>query len=60
MKKKQKKIQITLILIGLFLIIATYFYYPYISKVKVIENETVQKDSDDFSDNKQSTSFEYV
>jgi len=60
MKKEQKKIQITLILIGLFLIIATYFYYPYISKVKVIENQTVQKDSDGVSDNKQSTSFENV
>ena len=56
MRKEQKKIQIILIFIGLSLIIATYFYYPYVSKVKVTEKQTVQKDSDE----SQSTSFENV
>ena len=60
MKKKQKKIQIILILIGLFLIITTYFYYPYINKVKFIENQSVQKDSDNVSDNDQTTFFENI
>ena len=60
MKKKQKKIQIILILIGLFLIISTYFYYPYINKVKFIENQSVQKDSDNVSDNDQTTFFENI
>ena len=60
MKQKQKKIQVFLLVIGFFLILFTYFYYPYISKVKVIENQTFQKDADDVLDNKQSTSFENV
>ena len=60
MKKKQKKIQIILISIGLFLIITTYFYYPYINKVKFIENQSVQKDSDNVSDNDQTTFFENI
>lgn len=60
MKKQQQKIQITLILIGLFLIIATYFYYPYINKVKLFENQPFQKDLDNAADNNQKTSFENV
>ena len=60
MKKKQKKIQIILILIGLFLIITTYFYYPYINKVKFIKNQSVQKDSDNVADNDQTTFFENI
>ena len=60
MKKKQKKIQIILILIGLFLIITTYFYYPYINKVKFIENQSVQKDLDNVADNDQTTLFENI
>ena len=60
MKKQQKKIQITLILIGLLLIITTYFYYPYINKVKFIENQSVQKDSDNVADNDQTTFFENI
>ena len=46
MKKKQQKIQIILISIGLLLIFATYFYYPYINKIKLIENQLAQKDLD--------------
>ena len=60
MKKKQKKIQIILISIGLLLIITTYFYYPYINKVKFIENQSVQKDSDNVADNDQTTFFEKI
>ena len=46
MKKQQKKIQITLISIGLLLIIATYFYYPHVTKIKRAENQAVQKGLD--------------
>ena len=60
MKKKQKKFQIILILIGLFLIITTYFYYPYINKVKFIENQSVQKDLDNVADDDQTTLFENI
>jgi len=37
--KKQQKIQITLILIGLLLIFTTYFYYPYMSRTKLVEDQ---------------------
>ena len=60
MKKQQKKIQITLILIGLLLIITTYFYYPYINKAKFDKNQPVQKDLDNVTDSNQVTSFENV
>ena len=44
MKKKQQNIQIILISIGLLLILITYFYYPYMNKAKLIENQSVKKD----------------
>ena len=43
MKKKQQNIQIILISIGLLLILITYFYYPYMNKAKLIENQSVKK-----------------
>jgi len=60
MKKQQQKIQIILIFVGLFLIIGTYFYYPYVNKTKLTENQTKQKDLDNTPDNNLSTSFENV
>ena len=44
MKKKQQNIQIILISIGLLLILITYFYYPYMNKAKLIENQSAKKD----------------
>ena len=51
MKINKKLLQVTLILVGLFLIVATYFYYPTIEKDKlsksVIQNDkslTIEKD----------------
>ena len=65
-RKKQRKFQIALIFVGLFLIIFTYFYKPYLNKLKVLENEKVEKKLDsvidrnsDFDKNK-TTSFESV
>ena len=43
MNKKQQKIQMTLISIGLILILATYFYYPYVSKNKSVVEKENQK-----------------
>ena len=43
MKKKQQNIQIILISIGLLLILTTYFYYPYMNKAKLIENQSAKK-----------------
>ena len=59
MKKRQKKIQIILISIGLLLIIGTYFY-PYLYKVKFIGNQSTKKDLDNATDNNQRTFFENV
>ena len=53
MKKKQKTVQLALLLIGLFLIIATYFYYPSLNK-----DQTVQKDQKKTFDDNQIKTFE--
>ena len=52
MNKKQKKIQMTLISIGLILILATYFYYPYTKKSKIIKGQTLQKELQEKTDGK--------
>jgi len=64
MKINKKLLQITLIFIGLFLIVATYFYYPTINTNKlsksVIQNDkslTVEKDK---NRDKEDNSFEDV
>ena len=59
MKKKQQNIQIILISIGLLLILITYFYYPYMNKAKLIENQSAKKDLESTPQD-QSTSFENV
>ena len=60
MKQKQKKAQIILTSIGLILILITYFYYPYMKKVKLTDNQVVQKDGSNTPDIDQGTSFENV
>jgi len=60
MKKKQQKIQITLILIGLFLIFATYFYYPYMNRIKIAQNQPVQENVEKISEDKDKTYFKKV
>ena len=60
MKKKQQKIQWILVFVGIFLIMATYFYYPYINKEKLIENQPVEKNLQETISKKKSTTFENV
>jgi len=62
MKKKHEKIQITLILIGVFLILFTYFYYPTINKSKIIDEETNRMilDKKNESENAETTAFESI
>ena len=60
MKQKQKKAQIILTSIGLILLLITYFYYPYMKKVKFADNQIVQKDESNTPDIDQGTSFENV
>ena len=57
MKQKQKKTQIILTSIGLILLLITYFYYPYMQKVKFTDNQVVQKDGSNTPDIDQGTSF---
>ena len=59
MKKKQQNIQIILVSIGLLLILITYFYYPYMNKAKLIENQSAKEDLERVLED-QSTSFENV
>ena len=60
MKQKQKKAQIILTSIGLILLLITYFYYPYMKKVKFTDNQVVQKDGSNTPNIDQGTSFENV
>ncbi len=58
-----KKTQIILISVGLFLILMTYFYYPYMNKINVDKNELTKKDTNVLSDEgkeDQSNVFENV
>ena len=60
MKQKQKKAQIILTSIGLILILITYFYYPYMKKVKFTDDKVAQKDASETPDIEEGTSFENV
>ena len=59
MKKRDQKIQITLIFVGLILIVLTYFYYPNLNKNSVLKNENIQKNSEKNLE-EESTFFENV
>ena len=60
MKKKQKKIQAVLLIIGVLLILLTYFYYPYMNKNKSIVEKNIQKNLPTLSDDasEETTTFE--
>ena len=57
MKKKQRRVQFTLVSIGLLLFILTYFYYPSIKKGKLLKDQSVNKDFQKVEDIDQSTYF---
>jgi len=61
-KKNQKKIQIGLLIVGVSLILITYFYYPYINKKKLLEENIAESPEiplEDDTDEK-TTSFENI
>ena len=60
MKKKQQKVQLILITIGLLLIIVTYLYYPYINKSKIFANKADKKVGENIIEDKSGTVFENV
>ena len=60
MKKQQQKIQITLLLIGLILIVATYFYYPNLDKNFVSKNQTIKENLKESLEDTESTTFKNI
>ena len=60
MKKKQQKIQIALISIGLLLIISTYFYYPLMKKAELAKDQLQQKGLEKNITHDKTTFFENV
>tara|TARA_B100000959_G_scaffold267853_1_gene311821 strand:+ start:785 stop:1375 length:591 start_codon:yes stop_codon:yes gene_type:complete len=60
MRKKEKKIQIFLISIGLLLILITYFYYPYMKSNRFIEDKIVKENLNNKSDNNLDSTFQNV
>jgi len=60
MKKKQQNAQLLLISIGFFLILATYFYYPYINKNKPQKDQIIKKNLNQTENGVSSTTFEKV
>ena len=60
MKKQQKKMQLVLIFIGFFLILLTYFYYPYMEKNKLLKDQSAREDLEKTLEDDHSTSFENI
>ena len=60
MKKRQQKVQIILVLIGLILIVATYFYYPSLDKNFVSKNQTTKENLKEGFEDTESTTFEKI
>ena len=60
MKKEHQKTQIILISIGIFLILATYFFYPYMKKTQFAKNKSIQEDVMESADKDQETTFENI
>ena len=58
MKKKQRRIQLVLISIGLLLFVLTYLYYPNIDKDKLLKDQSVKKDFEEVGTDDQITVFE--
>ena len=60
MKKKQQKMQLVLIFIGFFLILLTYFYYPYMEKNKLLKDQSDREDLEKTLEDAHSTTFENI
>tara|TARA_Y100000590_G_scaffold203047_1_gene230402 strand:+ start:1098 stop:1685 length:588 start_codon:yes stop_codon:yes gene_type:complete len=56
--KRELKIQLILVSIGLLLIFLTYFFYPKINQNKLSEDQAVTKDFDDAASADKTTTFE--
>ncbi len=58
MRKKHQSIQLVLLLVGIFLILITYFIYPSLNKTKITEDSSVQKKQEDTSTDVNKNTFE--
>ena len=60
MKKQQQKMQLVLLFIGFFLILLTYFYYPYLEKNKLLKDQSAREDLEKTLEDAHSTAFENI
>ena len=60
MKKQQQKMQLVLIFIGFFLILLTYFYYPYMEKNKLLKDQSAREDLEQNLEDANLTAFENI
>jgi len=60
MKKQQQKMQLVLIFIGVFLILLTYFYYPYMEKNKLLKDQSGREYLEKTLEDAHSTAFENI
>ena len=60
MKKQQKKMQLVLMFIGFFLILLTYFYYPYMEKNKLLKDQSAREDLEKTLEDAPLTAFENI
>lgn len=58
MKKKQRRVQLILVSIGLLLFVLTYFYYPSLNGGKLLDKQSAKKDYEKIITEDQSTTFE--
>ena len=58
MKKKQRRVQLTLVFIGLLLFFLTYFLYPNINKDKLTKDQSIGKNVDKTAIADKTTTFE--
>ena len=58
MKKKQQRVQLTLVFIGLLLFFLTYFFYPNINKDKLTKDQSIGKNVDETAIADKTTTFE--
>ena len=60
MKKIHQKTQIILISVGIFLILATYFFYPYMKKSQLTKSKSIQEDVTKSLNKDQGTTFTQI
>ena len=58
MKKKLRRVQLTLVFIGLLLFFLTYFFYPNINKDKLSEDQPIDKNFAETAVADKTTTFE--